>query len=124
LYEQRKTYPKGSAENAMLKLALNGVYGDSNSPFSVFYDPLFTMKITLSGQLLLCVLAEQLLKIDQLQLIQVNTDGLTVRVPRANKHQVDSMRKWWEELTSLELEEALYKTMYIRDCNNYIAVYE
>src|SRR5690606_19063505 len=28
LYEQRKSYKKGTAENAMLKLALNGVYGD------------------------------------------------------------------------------------------------
>ena len=124
LYEQRKTYAKTSAENAMLKLALNGVYGDSNNRFSVFYDPLYTMKITLNGQLLLCVLAEQLFKIDGLRLIQINTDGLTVRVPRANKHQVDTMRKWWEELTGLELEEAIYKTMMIRDVNNYIAVYE
>jgi hypothetical protein len=124
LYEQRKTYPKGSPENAMLKLALNGVYGDSNNQFSVFYDPLYTMKITLNGQLLLCVLAEQLFKINGLRLIQINTDGLTVRIPRANKHQVDTMRKWWEELTGLELEEAIYKTMMIRDVNNYIAVYE
>lgn len=124
LYEQRKTYPKGSAENAMLKLALNGVYGDSNSAFSVFYDPLFTMSITLNGQLLLCLLAEGLMLIPGLQLIQVNTDGLTVRVPRANKHHVDSVRKRWEELTKLELEEAIYKSMMIRDVNNYIAVYE
>lgn len=124
LYEQRKTYPKGSAENAMLKLALNGVYGDSNSAFSVFYDPLFTMSITLNGQLLLCKLAESLMSIDGLQLIQVNTDGLTVRVPRANKYIVDIVRALWEELTKLELEEAIYKTMMIRDVNNYIAVYE
>jgi len=124
LYEQRKTYPKSSAENAMLKLALNGVYGDSNNAFSVFYDPLYTMTITLNGQLLLCVLAEGLMLIPGLQLIQVNTDGLTVRVPRANKHHVDSVRKRWEELTRLELEEATYKTMMIRDVNNYIAVYE
>ena len=124
LYEQRKTYPKKSAENAMLKLALNGVYGDSNNQFSVFYDPLFTMSITLNGQLLLCVLAEQLFKIEGLRLIQVNTDGLTVRVPRANKMLVDTIRKWWEELTDLVLEEAIYKTMMIRDVNNYIAVYE
>ena len=124
LYEQRKTYPKGSAENAMLKLALNGVYGDSNSAFSVFYDPLFTMSITLNGQLLLCKLAEELLKIEGLQLIQVNTDGLTVRVPRESKSVVNYVRSVWEEMTKLELEEALYKTMYIRDCNNYIAVYE
>ena len=124
LYEQRKTYPKKSAENAMLKLALNGVYGDSNNQFSVFYDPLYTMTITLNGQLLLCVLAEQLFKIEGLRLIQVNTDGLTVRVPRANKRLVDTIRKWWEELTDLVLEEAIYKTMMIRDVNNYIAVYE
>jgi hypothetical protein len=38
VYEQRKSYPKTSAENAMLKLALNGVYGDSNNKYSPFYD--------------------------------------------------------------------------------------
>ena len=53
LYEQRKSYDKKSAENAMLKLALNGVYGDSNNPHSVFFDPAYTMSITLNGQLLL-----------------------------------------------------------------------
>ena len=124
LYEQRKNYPKGSAENAMLKLALNGVYGDSNNKFSVFYDPLFTMSITLNGQLLLCLLAEQLIKISGLTLIQINTDGLTVKIPRFQKASVDAVRQWWEKRTGLELEEALYKTMFIRDVNNYIAQYE
>lgn len=124
LYEQRKTYPKKSAESAMLKLALNGVYGDSNNRFSVFYDPLYTMTITLNGQLLLCMLAEALMLIDGLQLVQVNTDGLTVRVHRNGKPQLDATRAWWEELTKLQLEEAIYKTMMIRDVNNYIAQYE
>jgi hypothetical protein len=124
LYEQRKTYPKKSAESAMLKLALNGVYGDSNNQFSVFYDPLFTMSITLNGQLLLCKLAESLMGIEGLQIVQVNTDGLTVRVPRANKHSVDLVRTLWEEMTGLQLEEAIYKSMMIRDVNNYIAQYE
>jgi len=124
LYEQRKTYPKKSAESAMLKLALNGVYGDSNNRFSVFYDPLFTMSITLNGQLLLCVLAEGLMHIEGLKLIQVNTDGLTVRVPRANKWLVDTAAAAWQQRTGLQLEEAIYKSMMIRDVNNYIAVYE
>jgi len=124
LYEQRKTYPKKSAESAMLKLALNGVYGDSNNQFSVFYDPLFTMSITLNGQLLLCKLAESLMGVDGLQIVQVNTDGLTVRVPRANKYSVDIVRTLWEEMTGLQLEEAIYKSMMIRDVNNYIAQYE
>jgi hypothetical protein len=123
LYEQRKTYGKKTAENAMLKLALNGVYGDSNNPFSVFYDPLFTMSITLNGQLLLCLLAEGLMHIDGLKLIQVNTDGLTVQVPRDNKWMVDMVRAAWESRTKLQLEEAIYSRMFIRDVNSYIAQY-
>jgi hypothetical protein len=123
LYDQRKTYAKNSAENAMLKLALNGVYGDSNNQFSVFYDPLFTMSITLNGQLLLCLLAEGLLHIDGLKLIQINTDGLTVLVPRDNKWMVDTVRATWEARTKLQLEEAIYSRMFIRDVNNYIAEY-
>jgi hypothetical protein len=124
LYEQRKQYAKGTAENAMLKLALNGVYGDSNNRFSVFYDPLYTMTITINGQLLLCVLAEQLMKIDKLKLVQINTDGLTIRVPKALTHQVDAVVQWWQAVTKLQLEQAVYKTMMIRDVNNYIAQYE
>jgi hypothetical protein len=124
LFEQRKQYPKKSAESAMLKLALNGVYGDSNNQFSVFYDPLFTMSITLNGQLLLCLLAEGLMHIEGLRLIQVNTDGLTVRVPRTHKVLVDLARMAWQERTGLNLEEAVYKAMMVRDVNNYIGVFE
>ena len=124
LFEQRKSYPKKSAESAMLKLALNGVYGDSNNQFSVFYDPLFTMSITLNGQLLLCLLAEGLMHIEGLRLIQVNTDGLTVRVPRANKWLVDTAAAAWQQRTGLNLEEAVYKAMMVRDVNNYIGVFE
>ncbi|CAB4127101.1 hypothetical protein UFOVP254_7 [uncultured Caudovirales phage] len=124
LFEQRKQYPKKSAESAMLKLALNGVYGDSNNQFSVFYDPLFTMSITLNGQLLLCLLAEGLMHIPGVRLIQVNTDGLTVRVPRASKWLVDMVRAAWQTRTGLNLEEAVYKRVFIRDVNNYIGQYE
>ena len=124
LFEQRKQYPKKSAESAMLKLALNGVYGDSNNQFSVFYDPLFTMSITLNGQLLLCLLAEGLMHIPGLRLIQVNTDGLTVKVPRENKWLVDMARAAWQTRTGLNLEEAIYRRMFIRDVNNYLAQYE
>ena len=124
LYEQRKTYPKKSAESAMLKLALNGVYGDSNNQFSVFYDPLFTMSITLNGQLLLCWLAEEIMKWTDAELIQVNTDGLTIRIPRSQLYDLQKTRTHWETATGLQLEEAIYKSMMIRDVNNYIAQYE
>lgn len=124
VYDMRSSYPKGTPENAMLKLALNGVYGDSNNVYSPFYDPAYTMAITINGQLLLCMLAEELLKIPGLSMIQANTDGLTVYVPRVFTGQVEQVRHAWENLTRLQLEEAIYDVMFIRDVNNYIAVYE
>lgn len=124
VYEQRKGYKKGTAENAMLKLALNGVYGDSNNHFSPFFDPRYTMSITINGQLLLCMLAEFLLKIPALSLIQINTDGLTVRCPRQHVDYISQWARYWESITGLVLEDVSYKAMHIRDVNNYIAVYE
>jgi hypothetical protein len=125
LYNQRKGFAKGTAENAMLKLALNGVYGDSNNPFSVFYDPLFTMQITLNGQLLLCMLAELIWEyVYEVEMIQVNTDGLTVRIRRTEIEELRKATTRWQSFTGLTLEENIYKSMFIRDVNNYIAVYE
>lgn len=120
---QRVKYPKGTPENAMLKLALNGVYGDSNNKFSPFYDPFYTMSITVNGQLSLCMLYEGLRKIDGLELIQANTDGLTFSVDRTRYDQVKEVMGEWEATTGMDLEEAQYEFMHIRDCNNYVAKY-
>lgn len=124
IYLERKKHKKGTAINAALKLALNGSYGDSNSKYSPLYDPQFTMKITVNGQLLLCMLAEQLMKIPDLKMIQINTDGLTVLCPRGQIEIMESICDWWQKFTCLELEKAIYSRMMIRDVNNYIGEYE
>ena len=124
LFEQRKSYPKGSPENAMLKLALNGVYGDSGNAYSVFFDPLFMMRITLSGQLLLCKLVEYILQVPEVRLIQCNTDGITVRIPRKSSYALQEACDKWQFLTRLNLEQVNYKRMCIRDVNNYLGQYE
>lgn len=121
---QRVSYKKGTSENAMLKLGLNGAFGDSNNKFSVFYDPLMTMQITLNGQLLLCKLAENLMSIPGLRMTQSNTDGMTLHVPRMYMDQFDLIVYAWEAMTNLKMEKNLYAKMFIRDVNNYIAVYE
>ena len=123
VYNQRKSFPKGSAENAVMKLALNGVYGDSNNQFSPFYDPQYTMTITINGQLSLCLLAEKLLSIPDLTIIQANTDGLTCKFPREYRSQYDEICQQWQNQVNLQLEFASYKAMYIRDVNNYLALY-
>lgn len=123
VYNQRKSYAKGTPENAMLKLSLNCVYGDSNNKFSVFFDPMYTMKITINGQLSLLMLAEKLLEIEGLKLIQLNTDGLTVALPIDKEVQYSKVCKNWEKIVGLDLEYADYSKMFIRDVNNYIALY-
>lgn len=124
VFNQRRTHAKGTPENAMLKLALNGVYGDSNNIYSPFYDPFYTMSITINGQLLLCMLVDQLIKIPGLTMVQCNTDGVTYRCPHDHVEHSRSICKWWENFTKLELEESIYSRFWIRDVNNYIAEYD
>jgi len=123
MYEQRKSYGKGTAENAMLKLALNGCYGKSNDKYSVFYDPKFTMSITINGQLSLLMLVDKLLEIEGLKLVQLNTDGVTVALPRDAEDLYKQVCQQWEIDVKLQLEYVDYSAMYIRDVNSYIAVY-
>ena len=123
VYEQRKSYPKTAPENAMLKLALNSVYGDSNNKYSVFYDPQYTMKITVNGQLSLLLLAEKLLEIEGMKLVQLNTDGLTVAMKRETEDQYKQVCSLWEKQVGLQLEYVDYKKMWIRDVNNYQGLY-
>ena len=124
IFQQRAQFAKGTPENAALKEALNASYGNSNNKYSPLYDPFYTMQTTINGQLLLCMLAEQLMKIPRLTMVQANTDGLTVRCPRKHLEHMRGVCKWWEGVTGLQLEEALYSRMFIRDVNNYIAEYE
>ena len=105
------------------KLSLNSVYGKSNSEYSWLYDPLYTLKTTLAGQLALCMLSEMLMtKIPDLTMLQINTDGLTVRMPHKYKKLYWDICKDWETKTGLMLEYVAYSKMVIRDVNNYIAV--
>ena len=130
MFETRREYAKGTAENAIYKLALNGVYGDSNNVYSPFYDPQYTMAVTINGQLLLCMLAEWLTYSwddmkplhEHVSLIQINTDGLTIKVRKSYVEWMNAVCKAWENHTGLVLESARYKSMFIRDVNNYLAV--
>lgn len=124
LKTKRMSYDKGTMENLALKLALNVVYGDSNNQYSPFFDPQYTMTITVNGQLLLCLLSEWVMDIEGLQFLQANTDGITVRIPRDKVEELNVIRSKWEEVTKLELEEKTYSRMWIRKCNHYIAEYE
>jgi hypothetical protein len=124
LYNERPQYAKGTVENEGIKLSLNGAFGKSNDQFSPLYDTKFFMQITINGQLLLTMLAEKLaLEIEDLTMLQINTDGITVKIKRSDEKKVLDICKSWEHFTLLNLEYVEYKKMVIRDVNNYCAVY-
>lgn len=122
LLAMRLQSAKGTPENAALKLALNSVFGSSGSVYTCFYDLAFMLGITINGQFLILSLAELLLTVEGVRLVQINTDGLTIIIPDGKREQVGTLYRQWAEATRLNLETKDYKEMYIRDVNNYIAV--
>jgi hypothetical protein len=105
------------------KEAANIPYGKSNDVYSWLYDPKYTLQTTINGQLALTMLAESLMDIKNLQLIQINTDGLTAKLPKSQIENYYKTCSEWEKLTKFKLEHADYKKMIIFDVNNYIGVY-
>jgi hypothetical protein len=112
---------KKCIEANSLKLASNGTYGKTNDKFSPFFDPQYTMAVTINGQFLLCMLAEWLLKVPTLSIIQANTDGITYYIHRDHLDAAKAVEKRWQEFTLLTLEDVSYSRMFIRDVNNYVA---
>lgn len=62
-------------------------------------------------------------KVKDLTMIQINTDGTTVRIPVSEKRHFYNLCKEWEKETGLILEYVAYKKMIIRDVNNYMGLY-
>ena len=117
----RKRYKKGTSRNAVLKLAGNGACGNFNNPFSPLYDPKCGFSIPINGQLQILQLVELASLIPDLELIQANTDGITVYINKKYEYLFKFWCDEWEKMTGLELEEVKYRRMWIRDVNNYIA---
>lgn len=124
MFEERKKYPKSSSLNYLYKIILNSLYGQSKSRYSFLYDPQFTYRVTMNGQLLLTMLYESvLLRIPGAVPIMQNTDGLEFLINEDQKPEFDKICKEWETLTKLQLETVTYERMIISDVNNYIAIY-
>lgn len=115
-----KTKEKLEGISDTFKLSANGVYGLSNSPYSPFYDPKFTIAVTVPGQLFLLMFIDKLRSITSAEIITANTDGVLIRYKRAEEQTVRTVAKWWEEVTNLTMEETQYQKIIQRDVNNLI----
>jgi hypothetical protein len=124
-FEERKLIPKSDPRNYVYKIILNSTYGLSNDENSFLYDPMFTMQITINGQLWLSKLYEMLAeRIPDCTPLMQNTDGLEMMIPVQYKDLYMEICSEWEQMTKLQLEHDEYSKLIIRDVNNYIAVYK
>lgn len=105
-----------------LKIVLNGLFGKTGSPFSIVYDPKTMVQITLTGQLDILMLIEEL-EIRTFQVISANTDGIVTKVPREKRGLFDCVIFDWEMTTKFETEETEYTAVHSRDVNCYAAIY-
>jgi hypothetical protein len=123
IFEERKKIPKSNPLNYVYKIILNSTYGLSNDENSFLYDPEFTMRITINGQLSLAMLYEMLAEgvPGAIPLMQ-NTDGLEMMIPTQYKEKYLEICNEWERRTNLQLEHDEYQKMIIADVNNYIAI--
>jgi len=121
LYNERMEAKKIGDNEAVagIKLALNGaLFGKSNDEHSPMYDTKFMFDITINGQLLLCMLAEKITDVG-IKIIQINTDGILVKVSKAMQIELKKICEKWENLTKLKLDYDLFKVIIQRDVNNY-----
>ena len=124
-FEERKKIPKKDPKNYVYKIILNSTYGLSNDENSFLYDPEFTMRITINGQLSLSMLYEMICEeIPNAMPLMQNTDGLETIIPREYVDKYMEICARWEELTNLELEHDTYSKIVLGDVNNYIAITE
>ena len=106
------------------KLILNGTYGKSKEEKSFLYDPLYTYRTTIAGQLFISMWAERMVEaVPELKFIQINTDGITIMIPKDKLELIRQVDEQLTKETTLVIEEAFYSKMFIRDVNNYGAIY-
>ena len=106
------------------KLAANGFYGKTNSDDSYAYDPLYCLRTTISGQIMISMWIEKLVhSIENLKILQINTDGITIMFSRKDYDKVVNVTDNMTQITGLTYEFNEYDKMVIRDVNNYSSKY-
>ena len=97
--------------NESLKIVLNGSFGKFGSKYSILYSPDLLIQTTLTGQLALLQLIEQL-ELAGISVVSANTDGVVAKCPRAKRDLMAAIVGIWEFFTCFEMEATEYSALY------------
>lgn len=104
------------------KIQINGSFGKFGEKHSILYAPDLLLQVTLTGQLSLLMLIEAIEEAG-IPVVSANTDGIVIKCPKARKDELNAIIERWEERCGYKTEETLYRALYSRDVNSYVAVY-
>lgn len=111
------------AKATAYKIVINTVYGAMNYKFGnklgMLYDLENLYKVTITGQLLIAKLIEDLVS-EGYKVVYANTDGIMIENKGDTKYK--EICNKWEKQFNLVLEYATIKKAYIKDVNNFILV--
>ena len=121
----RRIHAKATGDkvtNESLKVTINSSFGKFGSKYSILYSPDLLIQTTVTGQLSLMMLIEQLESIPGVKVYSANTDGIVLLFDDSLANKVEAVCFDWEADTGFDLEDTFYKALYSRDVNNYLAV--
>lgn len=124
LYEERLQAKRDGNKKVAntLKIALNGTFGKLGSIYSSFYSPDLMLAVTITGQLNLLCLIDELTRIKGVEVLSANTDGICVSHPVAAREKVLKVFTANSKRTGFEYEETQYRCIAMKDVNNYLAI--
>jgi len=111
--------------DAGLKITINGTFGKLGSKYACIFAPDLLLHITLTGQLCLLMLIEKFAQAG-IPVVSANTDGITIvdGVDHQNPGYYQHLVEQWEDKTGFNMEYTHYRSVHMRDVNNYIAIKE
>lgn len=103
-----------------LKGPLNKSYGAMINKYNPMYDPGNGRSVCISGQLSITELFVAYSYIEDLRILQINTDGVMISIPDDAYETVIAVNEWWQKQTGLLLEEDRIEFVWQKDVNNYV----
>ena len=111
---------KATAEAA--KLVLNTTFGAMKDTYNKMYDPMMATRVCVSGELYILDLIEQLHRAvgDALTVIQLNTDGWVISLPRTALSDVERAVGAWQARTGFTVDTDEVEVIVQANVNNYV----
>ena len=123
---ERRMKAKAEGDKATanaLKLIINTSYGASLNRTNDMYDPLKARSVCISGQLFLLELTMHIVNsCKDVKVIQLNTDGIMISLPKSELDKAQAIMDEWQKRTKFTLETDHISEIIQSNVNNYIEV--